>query len=238
MISTRTNSSVRSLHEIFFDIYSISGIMEVEKCWNSFFYITMNKAVNKDSVQVLVIKSPPVKTTAPGTVHSGVKVMLRKKRIITKTPSKPWAIKLTTNQVCQYWLLRVYIFEVLTSKHRDLSDHALKHAFLSNVAHCKCGANHFCEYCRLTTSLPTSMEPISPNIFNVTVIYDKTGRAFEVWDCFSSRYRIAFVKVSPQHYLIDEKAMSRLRYNTRQFAISFLSVDFWLQKRIFLRGKD
>lgn len=80
-------------------------------------------ALGRCSDEVLVIKSPPVKTTAPGTVHSGVKVMLRKKRIITKTPSKP-----------------------------------------------------------LTTSLPTSMEPISPNIFNVTVIYDKTGRAFELID--------------------------------------------------------
>nr|CDJ87233.1 unnamed protein product [Haemonchus contortus] len=70
---------------------------------------------------VLVIKSPAQKSPgAPGTARSGVKVMLRKKRIITTTPSKP-----------------------------------------------------------PPTSIPGSLEQVSPNVVNFTIVYDKTGRAFE-----------------------------------------------------------
>ncbi|KAK6030700.1 hypothetical protein OSTOST_03160 [Ostertagia ostertagi] len=76
------------------------------------------------SEEVLVIKSPPQNSPgAQGTARSGVKVMLRKKRVIMRTPIKPPA-----------------------------------------------------------TSIPASLEVASPNVINFTVVYDKTGRAFELID--------------------------------------------------------
>ncbi|VDM52604.1 unnamed protein product [Angiostrongylus costaricensis] len=79
-------------------------------------------ALGRCSDEVLVIKSPPQRSGGPpsGNVGTGVKVMLRKKRIIMKTPNRA-----------------------------------------------------------PTTSIPTSVEQVSPNYVNITVTYDKTGRGFE-----------------------------------------------------------
>ncbi|KAJ1358088.1 hypothetical protein KIN20_016398 [Parelaphostrongylus tenuis] len=47
-------------------------------------------ALGRCSDEVLVIRSPPQRSAGapPGNVGTGVKVMLRKKRIITKTPNR------------------------------------------------------------------------------------------------------------------------------------------------------
>ncbi|KAL6733758.1 hypothetical protein Aduo_004379 [Ancylostoma duodenale] len=105
-------------------------------------------ALGRCSHEVLVIKSPPQATpgAAPGTGQgSGVKVMLRKRRVITKTPIRP-----------------------------------------------------------PTLSAPTSLEPISPNVLNFAVIYDKTGRAFELIDLIRKEAPVLGSRSKRVDWLLNE----------------------------------
>ncbi|KAK6061771.1 hypothetical protein COOONC_00560, partial [Cooperia oncophora] len=125
------------------------------------------------SEEVLVIKSPPQNSPgAQGTARSGVKVMLRKKRIIMKTPSMQPA-----------------------------------------------------------TSIPASLEQASPNVINFTVVYDKTGRAFELIDVLSKEPPIEGTRTKRAEALLQQ-IKDRLEAMTDHSFIVYgnLAESKWLVK--------
>ncbi|CAJ0607703.1 unnamed protein product [Cylicocyclus nassatus] len=125
-------------------------------------------ALGRCSHEVLVIKSPPQTTpgTAKGAAPSGVKVMLRKKRIITTTPSRPVP----------------------------------------------------------SLSIPTSMEPTSPYVFNFNILYDKTGRAFELIDLIQKE-EPPIASRSKQIDWLLQQIQTRLEKMTDHNYIVYGSVD-------------
>ncbi|KAK6732653.1 hypothetical protein RB195_016801 [Necator americanus] len=130
-------------------------------------------ALGRCSHEVLVIKSPPQATpgAVPGTAPSGVKVMLRKKKVITKTPSRP-----------------------------------------------------------LPISIPTSLEPESPNILSFTVVYDKTGRAFELIDLIRKEPPVVGSRSKRVDWLLHE-IKCRLETMTDHHYIVYGCMDqIWIVK--------
>uniref|UniRef100_A0A7I4Y3H3 Protein kinase domain-containing protein n=1 Tax=Haemonchus contortus TaxID=6289 RepID=A0A7I4Y3H3_HAECO len=129
--------------------------------------------LGRTSEEVLVIKSPAQKSPgAPGTARSGVKVMLRKKRIITTTPSKP-----------------------------------------------------------PPTSIPGSLEQVSPNVVNFTIVYDKTGRAFELIDVLNKEPVVMGTRSKRAETLIQQ-IKDRLEAMTNHSFIVYgnLADSKWLVK--------